>query len=120
GLIAGGAERLRQANEQLEARVRERTQTLAREKSRKESILRTSLDCIISMNESGAIAEWNPAAERTFGYSRAEAMGRHLADLMLPQNQRELFRANLARYLRTGEARLIGKRIEALAVRRSG
>ena len=120
GVIASGAEQLRLANEQLEARVRERTRTLAREEARKDAILRTALDCIISMNESGAVAEWNPAAERTFGYSRAEALGRDLADLMLPQNQRELFRANLARYLRTGEARLIGKRIEALAVRRSG
>ena len=120
GVIASGAERLRQANEQLEARVRERTQTLAREEARKDAILRTALDCIISMNESGAVAEWNPAAERTFGYSRAEAIGRDLSELILPQHQRQPFRANLARYLRTGEARLIGRRIEALALRRDG
>ena len=75
GLIASGADRLRLANEQLEARVRERTRTLAREEARKDAILRTALDCIISMNESGAIAEWNPAAERTFGFARAEAIG---------------------------------------------
>jgi PAS domain S-box-containing protein len=120
GVIASGAEQLRLANEQLEARVRERTRTLAREEARKDAILRTSLDCIISMTESGAIAEWNPAAERTFGYSRAEAIGRDLSELILPEHHREPFRANLARYLRTGEARFIGRRIEALAVRRQG
>ena len=120
GVIATGAEQLRLANEQLEARVRERTQTLAREEARKDAILRTSLDCIISMARTGAIAEWNPAAERTFGHARAEAMGRDLAELILPERQRDAFRANLARYLRTGEARLIGKRMEALAIRKSG
>jgi PAS domain S-box-containing protein len=120
GAIASGAERLRQANEQLERRVRERTQTLASEEARKDAILRTALDCIISMDERGCIAEWNPAAERTFGHARQEALGRLLADLILPERQREAFRANLARYLATGEARLIGRRIEASALRRGG
>src|ERR687888_989845 len=120
GAIASGAEKLRQANEQLERRVRERTQTLAGEEARKDAILRTALDCIISMDERGCIAEWNPAAERTFGYARQEALGRLLADLILPERQREAFRTNLARYLATGEARLIGRRIEASALRRGG
>ena len=65
--IALGAEKLRLANEQLEERVRERTQTLAREEARKDAILRTALDCIVSMDAKGRIVEWNPAAERTFG-----------------------------------------------------
>jgi two-component system, NarL family, sensor histidine kinase EvgS len=118
--IATGAAKLRQANEQLEARVRERTQTLARAEARKDAILRTALDCIISMDEHGGVAEWNPAAERTFGYARNEAIGRDLADLILPERLREAHRANLTRYLATGETRLIGKRIEVTALRRSG
>ena len=118
--IVGGAEKLRLANEQLEERVRERTRTLAREGARKDAILRTALDCIISMDERGLIAEWNPAAERTFGYTREEALGRDLADLILPQRMRAPHRANLARYLATGEAKLIGRRIEARAARRGG
>jgi len=118
--IVGGAEKLRLANEQLEERVRERTRTLAREGARKDAILRTSLDCIISMDERGLVAEWNPAAERTFGYTREEALGRDLADLILPERMRAPHRANLARYLATGEAKLIGRRIEARAARRGG
>jgi PAS domain S-box-containing protein len=120
GMIASGAEKLRQANEQLERRVRERTETLAREEARKDAILRTALDGIISMDERGRIAEWNPAAEQMFGHTRSQAIGTELADLVLPERHREAHRANLARYLATGEARLIGRRIEALAVRRSG
>jgi len=118
--IATGSEKLRQANEQLERRVRERTQTLANEEARKDAILRTALDCIISMDERGHIAEWNPAAERTFGYARQEALGRELGELILPARLREPHRANLARYLATGETRLIGRRIEVTALRRSG
>src|SRR3954468_11121667 len=118
--IVGGAEKLRLANEQLEERVRERTRTLAREGARKDAILLTALDCIISMDERGLIAEWNPAAERTFGYTREEALGRDLADLILPERMRAPHRANLARYLATGEAKLIGRRIEGRASRRSG
>src|SRR5437762_1779029 len=118
--IVRGADQLRQANEQLERRVRERTQTLASEEARKDAILRTALDCIISMDQRGSIADWNPAAEGTFGYTRQEALGRALDELMLPERRREAFRANLARYLATGEARLIGRRIEATALRRTG
>ena len=117
--IVRGADQLRQANEQLERRVRERTQTLASEEARKDAILRTALDCIISMDQRGSIAEWNPAAEGTFGYRRHEALGRPLDELILPERRREAFRANLARYLATGEARLIGRRIEATALRRA-
>src|SRR5205085_7441566 len=92
GAIASGAERLRQANEELERRVRERTQTLASEEARKDAILRTALDCIISMDQRGSIAEWNPAAEGAFGYTRQEALGRALDELILPPRQREAFR----------------------------
>ena len=118
--IAGGAEKLRQANEQLELRVRERTQTLASEEARKDAILRTALDCIISMDERGCIAEWNPAAERTFGIVRERALGRSLADLIIPRPLREAHKAGLTRYLATGENKVIGKRIELTAVRASG
>jgi PAS domain S-box-containing protein len=118
--IATGAEKLRQANEQLELRVRERTQTLAREEARKDAILRTALDCIVSMDARGCVTEWNPAAERTFGYAREEALGRRLAELIIPEPLREAHRVGLERYLATGETNAIGRRIELVAVRRNG
>jgi PAS domain S-box-containing protein len=108
--IASGAEKLRHANEQLELRVRERTQTLAREEARKDAILRTALDCIVSMDARGCIVEWNPAAERTFDCPREEALGRVLSELVI----------GLERYLGTGEKPAIGRRIELTGVRRSG
>jgi PAS domain S-box-containing protein len=118
--IALGAERLRLANEQLEERVRERTQTLAREEARKDAILRTALDCIISMDAKGRIVEWNPAAEHTFGYPREEALGRSLAEVIIPERLRQGHKAGLALYLATGEERIIGKRIELTGLRQNG
>ena len=118
--IASGAEKLRQANEQLERRVEERTQTLAREEARKDAILRTALDCIISMDERGCIAEWNPAAERTFGIPRERALGRSLVDLIIPERLRRAYKLGIARYLGTGEHSVIGRRIELCGLRASG
>ena len=118
--IALGAEKLRLANEQLEERVRERTQTLAREEARKDAILRTALDCIVSMDAQGRIVEWNPAAEQTFGYLRAEAIGRPLSEVMVPERLRQGHKASLALYLATGEESVIGKRVELTALRRNG
>jgi PAS domain S-box-containing protein len=118
--IALAAEKLRLANEQLEERVRERTQTLAREEARKDAILRTALDCIISMDAHGRILEWNPAAEHTFGYEREEAVGRMLADMIIPARLRQEHTAGLARYLATGEEHVIGKRVELTSLRRNG
>jgi PAS domain S-box-containing protein len=118
--IALGVEKLRLANEQLEERVRERTQTLAREEARKDAILRTALDCIISMDAKGRIVEWNPAAEHTFGHPREAAIGCSLAEVIIPERLRQGHKAGLALYLATGEERIIGKRVELTAARRSG
>jgi len=118
--IASGADKLRQANEQLELRVRERTQTLARQEARKDAILRTALDCIVSMDARGRITEWNPAAERTFGYAGHEALGRALGDVIVPERLRAAHQAGLERYIATGETSVVGRRVELTAVRRSG
>src|ERR1043165_1581338 len=59
-----------------------------------------------------------PACARA--HTRDEAIGRDLADLILPERLREAHRANLTRYLATGETRLIGRRIEVMALRRNG
>ncbi len=76
------------------------------------AILQSALDCIITMDASGIVQEWNPAAERTFGYARDEAVGRELAGLIIPPELRERHRHGLAHYLKTGEGPVLGRRIE--------
>ncbi|MEP6715599.1 MAG: response regulator [Terriglobia bacterium] len=88
--------------------------------ARKASILETALDCIITIDQESRILEFNPAAERTFGYLRGDVIGKFLADTIIPPEFREAHKAGLARYLKTGEAVVLGRRIEIRAMRRNG
>jgi PAS domain S-box-containing protein len=80
----------------------------------------SALDCIVTIDHEGCITEFNPAAEHTFGYRRDEVLGKHLADVIIPPSLREKHRQGFARYLATGKARVLGKRIEMTAVRADG
>jgi PAS domain S-box-containing protein len=83
-------------------------------------IIEASLDCIISIDENGLITEFNPAAERTFGYSRNEVMGLEMALIIVPENLRAAHRNGLKQFLRTGYGPALGKRLEMTAMRRNG
>jgi PAS domain S-box-containing protein len=86
----------------------------------KGAILDSALDCIISIDHEGKVIEFNPAAEKTFGYTRAEAMGKLMAELIVPHRLRERHHRGLAHYLATGEGPVLGRRIEMSALRRDG
>ncbi len=100
---------------------RERSREAVEEsEARKAAMLETALDAIVTMNHDGRVVEWNPAAERTFGYAREQAVGREMAELIIPLPLRERHRRGLARYLATGEGAVIGRRIEITAMRSDG
>ena len=82
------------------------------------TFLDSALDCIITMDANGRVQEFNPASERVFGFSRSEAVGKELAEPIIPTRLRERHRQGLDRYLKTGEGPLIGKPIEIEALRR--
>ena len=83
-------------------------------------IVDNALDCIISIDADGHVREFNPAAERVFGFTREEALGKELAELIIPPRMREQHRRGLAHYLKTGEGPVIGKRIEIAGMRKDG
>jgi PAS domain S-box-containing protein len=94
--------------------ARRRQEAALREGQRRTSaILETALDAVIGMDHRGVIIEFNPAATRIFGYARDAALGRELADLLIPPALREQHRAGLQRYLATGVGPFIDRRIEA-------
>jgi PAS domain S-box-containing protein len=95
-------------------------ETVRRSEALKTAMVDVALDCVVSMGADGRITGWNPAAERTFGYSAAEAIGRPLAEVIVPPALREAHRAGLARYLATGESRVLNRRLELTGVRRDG
>ena len=80
----------------------------------------TALDCVVSIDRDGLVVDFNPAAEQTFGYAREQALGRELSQLIVPERFREAHRAGLARVAATGESRLVGRRIEIVAMRADG
>jgi PAS domain S-box-containing protein len=94
--------------------------TLAQREELKAAVLDSVLDSIITMDARGIVVEFNAAAERTFGYTKAEAIGRVLADLIIPPRLRQAHAAGLARYLATGEGPVLAKLIEITAVRSDG
>ncbi len=84
------------------------------------AVWESALDAIITMDREGRIVEFNPAAERTFGYAREAAIGQLLGDLLIPPRLREQHRHGLDRYLNTGEKAILDRRIEVTALRADG
>lgn len=84
------------------------------------SFLEVALDAVVVMDGQGKLVEFNPAAEALFGYTRSEVLGRSLAETIVPETLREAHQAGLAHYLATGEAPVLGKRIEVPALRADG
>jgi PAS domain S-box-containing protein len=83
------------------------------------AVVETAADAIVSADEDGVITGFNPAAERTFGYTADEAIGEPLTILM-PERFQDAHRAGLKRYIDTREARLIGSTIELSARGKDG
>lgn len=84
------------------------------------SVVVSALDAVVMMDDKGDVVEFNPAAERIFGFSAAEAIGRQVSDLIIPPETRAAHRQGLARYLAEGTPRVIGRRVELVAQRKDG
>jgi PAS domain S-box-containing protein len=93
---------------------------LRHSEERTRSILESTNEAVIGMDAAGAITDWNHAAELTFGWSQAEAVGRDLAETLIPENLRSAHREGIERFLTTGEGPILDRRIELEAVRRDG
>jgi len=83
-------------------------------------ILETALDAVVVMKADGVVADWNDRAVGVFGWSRDEAVGRIMADLIIPERYREAHRNGLRRYLESGKGKVLGKRIELSGLRKNG
>jgi PAS domain S-box-containing protein len=97
-----------------------REEAIARSEDRLRATIEAALDCIVTMDSSGRILDFNPAAEACFGYTREDAIGHSLADLIIPERYRRAHREGVERYLRTGYAPLLGKRSVLNALRADG
>jgi PAS domain S-box-containing protein len=77
-------------------------------------------DAILMLDNDGNIVLWNAAAEKIFGYSRQEALGRNLHTLLVPARFHEVQRAAFSHFRSTGEGAAVGKALELAALRKDG
>ncbi|TMF98866.1 MAG: PAS domain S-box protein, partial [Chloroflexi bacterium] len=84
------------------------------------SIFDTALDAVITMDANGVITDWNPMAEAIFGWPKSEAVGRLVADSIIPPRYREAHRLGLARFLETGQGPVLNQRVELEGIHRDG
>ena len=87
---------------------------------RNRAIAEAALDSIITVDANGRILEFNPAAERTFGISRADALHQPVSELLFPESLREIHAAKLKQLLEAPLGDTLGQRVETLAKRRNG
>ncbi|MGQ0655778.1 MAG: sensor histidine kinase, partial [Betaproteobacteria bacterium] len=99
--------------------VRPLASRLAEAEERFRAVADTANDAIISADARGSVVYFNRAAERCFGYSRDEIVGRPLT-LLMPARFIEPHAAGLQRLVSTGEARLAGRTVELAARRKDG
>jgi len=95
-------------------------QALQQSEGRMRAVMESALDCIIGIDAEGIIIEFNPAAEKVFGYSRDTAIGREMADMIVPPETRSAHRQGMKTFLETGEGPVLGNRIEVAAMRSDG
>lgn len=99
---------------------RQADEELQRSEERLRATIEAALDPVVGMDAAGRIVEFNAAAERCFGYRRADVLGHPLADLIIPERHREGHRRGMARYLAHGEGPYLGRRVEVEAMRADG
>jgi PAS domain S-box-containing protein len=103
-----------------EQRLAEQVKALHASEALAAAVSTSALDCVIVVDESGVVISFNPAAETTFGYREAQAVGQPIAELIIPPDQRAAHADSMRRYRATGEAKWLGRRVEMDAMRADG
>ncbi|MBF0335389.1 MAG: PAS domain S-box protein, partial [Alphaproteobacteria bacterium] len=118
--------RIEVAHRELETRVDDRTEALRAKEleltlqaSRLSAILENVIDGIISIDRSGIMLSVNPAAERLFGWTAHEMIGRNV-NMLMPEPHHTNHDSYLARYLNTGQSAVIGAGRQLAGLRRDG
>ncbi len=121
---ANALNKLKQVHIELEraadAKALEMTRELRNSEAKIRAVIDAALDCIITIDANGHILEFNPAAEITFGHSRAEVLGKDLSDIIIPPDYKAKHREGLARMRKHGATTIMDKRIELTAIRANG
>jgi len=123
-MLAGSIHRYRRAAEHARQiayeKERAQTETIRTAAERFRLILDNAYDAFIAIDMANNVLEWNPQAERMFGWTRAEVMGKPLVELIVPLRYRDAHLKGIAHYLATGEGPVLNKRIQLEGLRKDG
>ncbi|WP_332777349.1 PAS domain S-box protein [Polaromonas sp.] len=119
--------RLTELTFELEDRVNQRTRELERShdelresEARTRLTINTALDAVVTMDAQGIICDWNTQAGAIFGWMPDEAVGKPMAELVIPPRYRDGHARGLKHFRATGEGPLLNRRIETTALHRDG
>lgn len=118
---------LRHTNATLEEQVQNRTNELHKSveeirigERRVRAVIDTALDAFVGVDDKGLITDWNPRAEQIFGWKRDEALGRSVAETIIPTRFQAAHQKGLNQFSISGSSGVVGKRLHLVATRRDG
>ncbi|NWF72399.1 MAG: PAS domain S-box protein [Nitrospirae bacterium] len=123
GLLVWTVTRVRreyQRAQQERALAKEAEMSLRKSEAHTRRIVEMALDGFIGMDAAGVITDWNAQAERIFGWTRQEAMGRLLSATIVPPQHKEAHERGLRHFLATGEGPMLNTRVEITGCHRDG
>lgn len=97
-----------------------RTAELAAKRAEIETVLETAQCAVITMDQGGRITRWNDQAAKIFGHDRRSALGREMAELVIPPRLRQAHHGGISRFMTSGEGPIIGRRVELEALHADG
>lgn len=83
-------------------------------------LIRSAPDAVVVIDSNSTIILWNPKATEIFGWTSEEVLGKHLSETIVPQRYKEAHAKGIERYLKTGEAHILNKTLELIAVNKQG
>lgn len=110
-------------NKRLRQEIEERKRAekaLRESEERFRSISASAQDGIVMMDSKGNITYWNEAAERIFGYTKEEVIGKEAHIILTPERYHETYKKGVSRFRETGQGPVIRKTLELSAVRKDG
>ncbi len=112
--------RIRRDLETLEQEIGAKVADVQKLTALRAAVLEPSQSGILSCDTAGVVTDFNPAAESLFGFSRSEAVGQKVKDLIIPAAMVPKHELGFSRYLQTGEGQILGKAIELVGLRADG
>lgn len=106
--------------EKRETHIKQRSQELELANLKFYNLIQSAPDAIVTIDQKSTITNWNAEAVIMFGWSEKEAIGRRLTDTIIPEGYREPHERGIARFLNTGETKVMNKPIELVALKKDG